>query len=438
MSRKILLLLISVIVIACQKSTESNFKVFAGNDIRDANTVMLEGVMDGAFSPPVASRIYVYSHIANYLTLQSFYQDSLVDLKNKLNGLDLKIPTEKAMVNPELSGLIAFSKVGKKLIYAEHFFDNHIDSLKIKALNQGLSPEEIKSSEYYANSIYNQLSLWIDKDMYIETRTYDRFTSTKRPENWRETPPDYFTALEPHWDKIRTLIIDNPEIYNPKPLPEFDTSQNSDFYKMVKEVYDESFNTTEEKGKTAWFWDCNPILTVHKGHMMTTVHKFTPPGHWLNIISQVTEKEKSDYFTTTKAYTLSAIAMFDAIICSWHIKYKTDLVRPVTYIQEYIDPDWNPILQTPPFPEYTSGHSATSASAAEILTTIFGDNYSFTDNTQLRFGLEDRSFTSFKEAANQVNLSRFYGGIHYMQGVNEGGNQGAFVANTILKEVNNE
>lgn len=438
MRYKVILFVLFGILFSCQQDTDFNTKVFTGDDLRKTNTVMLEGVMDGAFSPPVASRIYAYSHISNYVTVQSFYKDGLVDLKNKLNGLDLQFPTEKENINPELSGLLAFCKVGKKLIYAEHFFDSHIDSLKIKAINNGISQEVISSSEEYASSIVMQLSSWIDKDMYIETRTYDRFTSTKKPENWRETPPDYATGLEPHWNKIRTLIIDNPDIYNPKELPKYSTNQDSDFYKMVKEVYDESLNTTEEKGKIAWFWDCNPILTVHKGHMMTTIHKYAPPGHWLNIISQVTEKENTDYFKITKAYTLTSIAMFDAIISSWHIKYKTDLVRPITYIQEYIDPDWNPILQTPPFPEYTSGHSATSASAAEVLTSIFGENYAFTDNTQLRFGLEQRSFKSFKEAANQVNLSRFYGGIHYLQGVEEGGKQGAFVAATILKEIYNE
>jgi hypothetical protein len=271
--------------------------------------------------------------------------------------------------------------------------------------------------------------------MYIETRTYPRFTSTKKPENWRETPPDYATGLEPYWDNIRTLVIDSVNVYNYKPLPEYSTEKNSAFYKMVNEVYEESLNTTDEKGKIAWFWDCNPILTIHKGHMVTTIHKFTPPGHWLNIVNQITEKENSDYFTTTKAYTLTSMAMFDAIIGAWHVKYKTDLVRPITYIQEYIDPDWEPILQTPPFPEYTSGHSATSASAAEMLTSIFGDNYAFTDNTQLRFDLEERSFNSFKEAANQVNLSRFYGGIHYMQGVEEGGKQGTYIANLILQKL---
>ena len=177
------------------------------------------------------------------------------------------------------------------------------------------------------------------------------------------------------------MVIDSANVFAYKPLPDYSTEKDSDFYKMVDEVYQESKNTTLEKGKIAWFWDCNPIMTIHKGHMTTTIHKFTPPGHWLNIINQISTNENSDYYKTTKAYTMTSMAMFDAIIAVWHVKYKTDLVRPVTYIQENINAEWTPVLQTPPFPEYTSGHSATSASAAEILTSIYGDNYKFTDNT---------------------------------------------------------
>ena len=311
---KVLTYLLAFLIMTCQNDSKSTTPVFTAHDLRQANTVLLEGVMDGAFSPPVASRIYAYSHIANYLTIQSFYKDSLVDLSSKLNDLKLQVPSSKENVNPELAGLFAFSNICKKLIYAEHFFNDHIDSLSTKALRDGLSQKTIDASVAYADAVSKQLSDWIDKDMYIETRTYDRYTSTKKPENWRETPPDYATALEPHWNKIRPLIIENPDIYQPKPLPKYDTAEDSDFFKMVKEVYDESLNTTDEKGKIAWFWDCNPILTVHKGHMMTTIHKYPPPGHWLNIITQVSEKEASDYFTTTKAYTLTSIAMFDAII----------------------------------------------------------------------------------------------------------------------------
>ncbi len=430
-----LLLLFLITLSSCDKATESDTQVFQTEDLNYANTILLEAVMEDAFSPPVASRMYSYAHLAHYVTLQSFRQDSLVGITELINGLeDFEVePLED--VNPELAALLAFSNIGKKLIYSEQFFNDLRDSLLNKAIILKLSGTTIKQSEVYAHNISKQLSEWIDKDMYKETRTYPRFTSTKKPENWRETPPDYATGLEPHWDKIRPMVIDSANVFPYKPLPKYSVDKTSDFYKMVDEVYQESLNSTEEKGKIAWFWDCNPILTVHKGHMVTTIHKFTPPGHWLNIINQITTKESSDYNTATKTYTLTSMAMFDAIIAAWHVKYKTDLVRPVTYIQENIDPEWKPVLQTPPFPEYTSGHSATSASAAEILTSIFGENYSFTDNTQLRFDLEARTFESFKSAANQVNLSRFYGGIHYMQGVEEGARQGQYIANIILERL---
>ncbi|MFD2917374.1 vanadium-dependent haloperoxidase [Psychroserpens luteus] len=433
---KLLTLIASILLISCNKEIKQQpLDVFHIDDLNYANKVLLESVMEDAFTPPVASRIYAYAHLAHYITLQSVYRDSLPEITSKINGLNHFTIPVNTEVDAKLSALLAFSSIGKKLIYSEQFFNDLSKNLKDTALEKGLTEELIKNSETYALNITTQLSDWIDKDMYTITRTYPHFTSTKKPENWRETPPDYTSALEPYWDNIRTLVIDSANVYKPKPLPAYDTNKNSDFYRMVYEVYDESLNTTDDKGKIAWFWDCNPILTIHKGHMVTTIHKFTPPGHWLNIISQITNKDQSDYYTATKAYTLTSTAMFDAIIGSWHVKYKTDLVRPVTYIQEYIDPDWNPILQTPPFPEYTSGHSATSASAAEILTHIFGENYAFTDHTQLRFGLEERSFPSFKEAAHQVNLSRFYGGIHYRQGVEEGGKQGTYIANLILKKL---
>ena len=435
MKLRLLFVLNILMFFSCSTSTKPELQVFQTSDLNYANTVLLEAVMEDAFTPPVASRMYAYAHLAHYSTLQSLRQDSLAEITTKINGLeDFKVSRQNE-VNPELASLFAFSNVGKKLIYSEHFFDVLIDSLKIRAELLGLSESTIKNSENYALEISEQMSNWIDKDMYSETRTYPRFTSTKKPENWRETPPDYANGLEPYWDKIRPMVIDSANVFDYKSLPEYSTDRDSDFYKMVYQVYEVVNNKTEDTEKTAWFWDCNPIMTVHKGHMVTTIHKFTPPGHWLNIVHQVASKEKSDYFTTANAYTLTSMAMFDAIIAAWHVKYKTDLVRPVTFIQENIDSEWTPVLQTPPFPEYTSGHSATSASAAEILSHIFGDNYTFTDNTQLRFGLEERKFNSFREAANQVNLSRFYGGIHYMQGVEEGARQGRNIANLILKKL---
>ena len=127
--------------------------------------------------------------------------------------------------------------------------------------------------------------------------------------------------------------------------------------------------------------------------------------------------------------------MFDGVISCWSVKFRTNLVRPITYIQENIDVSWEPVIQTPPFPEYTSGHSVFSASAATVLTDIFGENYAYDDNSAELFGMNQRSYKSFYDAAWEVSLSRFYAGIHYYNGIEEGNKQGKFIGETILSKV---
>ncbi len=426
---------LALLVGSCIKNTDLPSHIFKSADLNHANLTLLETVMGDALSPPVASRAYVYPHIAHYITLSSFYHDSIKSLTDKLNGLQSFEWPEKNNAHPELSALFAFTNIAQKVVFSEHYIKSLRDTIVYKAVLHKISKETIEDSRVFAKKITDQLATWVDQDNYIQTRTYDRWTSTKLPHNWRETPPDYVTGLEPHWDQIRPLLLDTIGGFIPKTIPEFSTDPHSDFYKMVYQVYDQRKKGTPYHEDTAWFWDCNPIGTVHQGHMIMVIQKFTPPGHWLNIVNQISEHENASYIKTTRAYTFTAIAMFDALIDAWHLKYKTDLVRPVTYIQEYIDPHWTPVIQTPPFPEYTSGHSATSASAAGVLTELFGDNYNFTDKTQLRYGLKERTFTSFKEAARQVDSSRFYGGIHYMQGVDEGSRQGFYVARNVINKV---
>jgi len=429
--------LLTLVFSSCKDEKSTPEIVIEPAVLHHSNLTLLETVMEDALSPPVASRAYVYPHIAHYITLSSFYPDSLASVINKLNGLNEINFTDSTNSHPELSALYAFTNIAQKVVFSEHYINKLRDSITHNAQSLNFREEVIHASQQYAKAITDQLASWIDQDNYIETRTFDRWTSTKLPHNWRETPPDYVTGLEPHWDKIRPLLLDTVGGFVPKALPEFSTDPNSDFYKMVLQVYQQILNSKQEYEDTAWFWDCNPIGTVHQGHMVMVIQKFTPPGHWLNIVNQVAESENASYIKSTKAYTYTAISMFDALIDAWHLKYKIDLVRPVTYIQEYIDPHWKPVIQTPPFPEYTSGHSATSASAAGVLTEIFGDNISFTDRTQLRYGLKERTFNSFKEAARQVDSSRFYGGIHYMIGVNEGSRQGYYIAENVLKKLKN-
>ena len=146
---------------------------------------------------------------------------------------------------------------------------------------------------------------------------------------------------------------------------------------------------------------------------MYATKKFSPPGHWLNIVGIAAKEAKADLNSTMAAYALTSIAFFDAFIRAWEEKYKSNYVRPETVINKYLDPYWMPYIQTPPFPSYVSGHATNSAAAAEAMTACFGDNLSFTDTSLVDFGIPARKILSFRKAAEEAAMSRLYGGIHY-------------------------
>lgn len=437
--RNILFFLVVISTFACKNSisthSSSDAKVFSSLDLVHANSELLSIAMEDGFPPPIASRVYVYPHIGHYLALRSFYPDSLTDLTDNLRDLG-HLPTIKTEgANPELSALLTFCKVARKVVFSEYMADDLKAKILTKATNNGLTDATIEASVLYSDSLSRYIISWMAKDNYIETRTMDRWTSTNGPSEWRETPPDYQQGLEPHWQKIRPLIIDSASIYHAAALPTYSKDKNSDFYKMVKRVYDESITLDSAKVETAWFWDDNPNTSDHTGHAVAIIHKIAPPGHWLNIISYLVKEQNSSIIKATKAYTFASIAMFDGIISCWYQKYKTNLVRPISYIQEYIDVNWKPLIQTPPFPEYTSGHSVISASAATVLNSIYGQKTAFVDSTQMLFGLRPRKFSSFDDAAWEVSLSRYYGGIHYYNGIEEGNKQGKFIGTYILNKI---
>ena len=162
----------------------------------------------------------------------------------------------------------------------------------------------------------------------------------------------------------------------------------------------------------------------------------------MGITKVASKKTNSDFARTLYAYTKTSIALMDAFISCWDEKYRSNLVRPETLINTYIDENWKPVLQTPPFPEYTSGHSVISGAASTALTSIFGDNFAFDDDTEVPYGLPVRSFTSFNSAADEAAISRMYGGIHYRKaveiGVKQGRTLGEFVVQNLKMEVNRQ
>jgi hypothetical protein len=244
------------------------------------------------------------------------------------------------------------------------------------------------------------------------------------PGKWQPTAPGYMPAIEPYWNKMRPLVLDSCSQFQP-PLPTvFDTLPSSQFYKESTEVYQIVKNLTKEQLEIAKFWDCNPNQSYTKGHVTFFHQKISPGGHWLGIASIVSKQQGLDIMQTSEVFTTTAIALYDGFISCWDEKYKSNHIRPETYIEKYIDQQWDPVLQTPPFPEYTSGHSVISNAAASMLTRLLGDTISFVDSTEVEFGLPTRQFNSFYHAANEAAISRLYGGIHFRPAIVNGSRQG--------------
>ena len=398
-----------------------------------------EVMVHDIFSPPVASRIYAYPNIAAYeiLALNDNRYNSLAGQVSELTPIPQ--PTDSANISAELAALIAHIDVSRRLIFSEDKIKVFRDSLYAMWKNQ--NPRVFEASKDYGLQVAEHIAAWMDGDNYKQTRTMPKFTvNSEDPSRWQPTPPAYMNGIEPHWNKIRPFVIDSASQFRPTPPPPFSMEEGSDFYKEVKEVYDISKEITakgdeSEEVAIAQFWDCNPYVSVTRGHLMFATKKITPGAHWIGITKIATRQTNADFAETVYAYTKTSIAIADAFISCWDEKYRSNLIRPETLINQHIDDSWEPVLQTPPFPEYTSGHSVVSGAAATALTEIFGDNFAFDDDTEVAYGLPVRSFKSFKEAADEAAISRMYGGIHYRTavevGVKQGRDLGKFVVDNL-------
>jgi hypothetical protein len=235
-------------------------------------------------------------------------------------------------------------------------------------------------------------------------------------------------AVEPNWKTIRPLMIDSCNQFMPLPPVAFSKDSGSNFYRQAKEVYDVSIHPTQEQLRIASFWDCNPFAVATSGHMSIGFKKISPGGHWMNIAGIAAEKAKLSFDSYITVETIVGITLMDAFISCWDEKYRSNRIRPETYINRYIDIKWQPLLQTPPFPEYTSGHSVISTAAAEVLSYYLGDQFTFTDNSEELFEIPPRTFPSFRTAAAEAAISRMYGGIHYRDAIENGQTQGKQLA----------
>lgn len=392
-------------------------------------------IVHDIFSPPVASRIYAYSSVAAY-EVAAKGNSKFVSLAGQLNDLGaIPDPPDGESISYEVASVYACLKVGRTLVFSEDKIDQFTQQIRSELEKSGIPSDVLNQSISYGETVAAHIIAWASKDNYKQSRSFPKYTILADPSTWKPTPPAYMDAVEPHWNKIRPIAIDSAAQFKPAPPTPFSTDKKSQFYQEALEVYKMGVEQTEDQSQIAFFWDCNPFVMNVKGHVMFATKKISPGGHWMNITRVACQQAKSDFVTSAEAYARVAISLLDGFISCWDEKYRSKLVRPESYINQYIDENWIPTLQTPPFPEYTSGHSVISSASAAALTGIFGDNFAFTDSTEVEFGLPVRSFTSFKAAASEAAISRMYGGIHYRPavevGMTEGSNVGEYIRSNI-------
>lgn len=415
MSKLTAIALLAICIAGCntKKDYEQVFKdpnIYC-DAVHELNTV----VMGNNFSPMVASRNYLYAAIAGYEVIAATHPDKYSSLAGQLHGLGpVPAPIAGQKINYELASLLAYCKLGESVTFPAGSMKEYTDSLKKLAKDHGMPSDVFDNTVAYSDTVAAVIMDWSKKDNYLQTRGAPEYTVMDSPGRWVPTPPAYSPAAEPHWREIRSLVIDSPEQFMPLPPYPFNvTDKKSGYYIEVKKIQNMGDSLTPEQAWIADFWDDNPFKLNVSGHLMFGTKKFSPPGHWMGIVGIAAKKAGADFNETVCAYAQTSIALFDGFIQCWNIKYTYNTLRPETAINKYFNTEWRPHLQTPPFPEYTCGHCTISAAAAETLTNIFGDNFNYTDTTELEFGIKSRSYASFRDAALETQKSRFYGGIHY-------------------------
>lgn len=423
MHRKRILYLILIFYCSTLSASKDNL-------IIECNEILIQAIMEDNFSPPVASRIHLYANIAAYESL-CLYDSKLQSLAEQITHLPKLSPSNISRSDRDMTAAFAFLSTAKKYLYTEDKIDSLIH--KIKTTHDDTS--KVNASYRLATHISDWIIQWSYQDDYGHTRTLRRYELSDSLGAWKPTPPEYHNGLEPNWKMIRKLVFDSLEFVSTKPNYPYSEDPSSPCYQNALDVYRTSLHLSEEQIQIARYWDDNPMTTIARGHLMMVVKKPTPAGHWFRIATQIIRSHNYTLTQSSEVYTLLSIGIFESFIHCWNTKYQTNAIRPETYIQRIIEPNWSPLIETPPFPEYTSGHSVVSGCASDILAHFFGNQYAFTDSSQIPLDLGTRHFKSFYDAAEEASISRLYAGIHYRPSLINGLAQGRTIAREVLSRL---
>jgi hypothetical protein len=388
-------------------------------------------MMHDVVNPPAASRFYSYCLLgAHELVARG---NARVVAPRRL----LRVTPEFDVPGPgtndyPVAALYCILETGRLLLPSGELLAEDQRKLTAQLRREGYPEARLQRAVAVAKTMAQGVLAYAATDGYRNLSARLRYRPTRRDGYWYPTPPGYIEAVEPHWKTIRPMLIDSCGQFVPPPPVAFGTDSASAFGELTREVYRTGQRLTPEQRLIASYWDCNPFALNTAGHMAIGFKKISPGGHWLNIASQATEQAQLPFDEAVVVQSITALTLMDAFISCWDEKYRSNRVRPETVINRYLDARWQPLLQTPPFPEYPSGHSVISTAAAEVLTYLLGENFAFTDTTEEWFELPSRRFTSFRQAAAEASISRLYGGIHFRDAIERGQRQGGALGTFVV------
>ena len=419
--KNFLLLFLLVTPLACQRPMASQAAEPGPEEVGVVVQRMTRLMLHDVTNPPLAARFYAYATLAGYTVLSQHDSVACPGLAGTLRGLPrVARPAGIGPHSARLAALLAMYQVAGKLQPSGGLLQAPADSLVAACRQRGMDAEMAENSRLYAAAVAPAILQYAKADGYYRMSSLPRYAPAKGPAHWYPTPPAYLPPVEPYFRTVRPFLLDSAAQCRPAPPVAFDARPGSGFYQLMREVQLVGDSLTPAQRAVAAFWDCNPFAVQDQGHLQFGLKKMSPGGHWMRIADLVGRQQHLSFAQNLRVQTLLAVTLTDAFICCWDEKYRSDRVRPETAIRRYLNPDWQPLLQTPPFPEYLSGHSVISAAAAELFTRLLGDNVAFTDTSEEPFGLPARRFASFRQAAAEAAISRLYGGIHFRDAVEEG------------------
>ena len=417
------------------RQQQNNTPAFNTTHISQVVTKMTDLMIHDITNPPLASRFFSYATLAGYEVLAE-NDSTLLHMHKVVNDYPaLKKPDSLNDFHVEISALLAMMETAKKMQPSGKQMDQYkqrfIDSCK----KAGISPELLDHSLAYAEWVSKKILAFAKGDRYNKISNYPRYTPVNKPGCWFPTAPAYMAAVEPYFNTVRPFTLDSAAQFIPPPPVTFATGRQSDFYKLMMRNYEVTKEMPHEYRVIAAFWDCNPFAVQDDGHLILGLKKISPGAHWLGITGIACLQAKKPFKESMQIHAMVSMGLMDGFITCWDEKFRSNRIRPESAIRQLVDPHWQPLLQTPPFPEYLSGHSVISSASATILTHYFGDKFAYRDSVEVSYGLPARDFTSFKQAADEAAISRFYGGIHFMDAIDNGVLQGTKVGEQAVKKL---